>query len=60
MSDVENGPKVEFGMDKSNLIKHLRSLNIDGVLTAELNMGLDNITLSSEMTSCDVIKKMMR
>ena len=57
-SDQEHGPKVEFGVERNNFIKTLRSLHVDGILTAELNMGLDHITLKPEYSSIDILKKM--
>ena len=44
------------------LIKKLRSLQSDSdrVLTAELNMGLDHITINPEMTPLMVLEKMTK
>lgn len=58
LADQEKGPKVEFGIDHNNFLKILRSLHVEGVLTAELNMGLDHITLKPGYTSFSVLKKM--
>lgn len=58
MSDTENGPKVEFGIDRNSLIKLLRSLHLDRRLTAELNMGLDHITLLSNKSALQILKEM--
>lgn len=51
---------LEFGISKSELLKKLRALSSesDRVLIAELNMGLDHITLREDMTSVDVLKMM--
>lgn len=58
MSDSEKGPKVEFGIDRNLLMKMLRSLHTEGILIAELNMGLDHITLVDGMTPLKVLKIM--
>lgn len=58
MSDSENGPKVEFGLDRNSLIKQLRSLHLDRRLTAELNMGLDHITLLPNKSALQILKEM--
>ena len=52
----------EFGVTKNELIKKLRSLQSDSdrVLTAELNMGLDHITINPEMTPLMVLEKMTK
>ena len=54
----EGGPAFEFGIDKASLIKTLRTLNAaqNRLLTAELNMGLDSITLREDITSLDILK----
>lgn len=48
----------EFGISKSALEYLLRTLNSDKnrLVVAELNMGLDNITLRDDITSLDVLK----
>lgn len=57
-ADLEHGPKIEFGIDRNNFLKNLRSLSSDTnrVLYAELNMGLDHITLLKEMDSLSALK----
>lgn len=52
-SDVNTGIYKEFGITKSELEKALRSLNSESnrVLIAELNMGLDHITLREDLSS---------
>lgn len=58
----ENGNKHgvygEFGISKSTLEKQLRSLNSNEnrILIAELNMGLDHITLREDLSSIDVLE----
>lgn len=54
--DSDKGPKVEFGVERNNFIKILRSLHSEGVLTAELNMGLDHITLRKDLTPMSVLE----
>lgn len=53
----DGGPAFEFGIDKASLIKTLRTLNAaqNRLLTAELNMGLDSITLREDITSLDIL-----
>lgn len=48
----------EFGISKSAIEYLLRTLNSDKnrLVVAELNMGLDNITLRDDITSLDVLK----
>lgn len=58
MSDTEYGPKVEFGIDRTQLAKQLRTLHMEGRLIAELNMGLDHITLLPNRTAIEVLKDM--
>lgn len=58
ITDQEHGPKIEFGVERNNFLKILRSLHIDGILTAELNMGLDHITLKPDYSSIDILKMM--
>lgn len=56
--DCKSGPYREFGISKADLEKQLRSLNSDSnrVLTAELNMGLDHITLREDLDSLSALK----
>ena len=51
----------EFGIPKSDFEGILRSLNSDAnrIITAELNMGLDNITLRDDISSEDVLDLML-
>lgn len=57
-NDVEGGVYTEFGIDSQHLEKTLRTLNssVNRVLVAELNMGLDHITLRDDLTSYEVLK----
>ena len=55
-SDSNKGPNLEFGIERNNLLKILRSLHSDGILIAELNMGLDHITLRSDLSSLKVLE----
>lgn len=52
------GPYREFGISKNDLEKALRSLNSDTnrVLTAELNMGLDHITLRDDLNALSALE----
>ena len=52
------GPAREFAITKVTFEKLLRQLNsaTNRVLIAELNMGLDSITLRDDLTAMDVLK----
>lgn len=60
--DCKQGVYCEFGISKSALEKQLRSLNSDTnrVLVAELNMGLDSITLRDDLSAFEVLKILTR
>jgi hypothetical protein len=60
-SDCETGPVKEFLLSKSTFEKLLRTLNSlsNRVLIAELNMGLDNITLRDDLTAVEVLKQLV-
>ncbi len=60
--DEESGVYVEFRTDKSNLEKALRTLNSSSnrVLVAELNMGLDHITLRDDLTPLTVLEELTK
>lgn len=60
-SENLSGVYREFGIAKGELISILRSLNSDAnrLIVAELNMGLDNITLRDDIKSSDVIKQIL-
>lgn len=57
-SEETHGPVKEFGISRKELLKKLRALSInkDRVLLAELNMGLDHITLREDIDALDVLK----
>lgn len=59
--DCETGPAKEFAITKSVFEKLLRQLNsaANRVLIAELNMGLDSITLREDLTSMDILKSLI-
>ena len=61
-ADCDNGPAVVLGISKHTFEKALRTLNSTSnrVLVAELNMGLDNITLREDLTSLTVIEALVR
>lgn len=56
--DEENGVANEFVLPKADLIKKLRSLSSDKnrVLIAELNMGLDHITLREDLDAVKALR----
>ena len=56
--DCQSGPYREFGISKADLEKALRSLNSESnpVLRAELNMGLDHITLRDDLNALTVLE----
>lgn len=60
--EVKNGVYREFGISKNELLKNLRSLHsdTDRILTAELNMGLDHITLQKGVTPLIVLEKLTK
>ncbi len=56
--DCEGGPAKEFCLAKSDMEKMLRSLNSSNnrILIAELNMGLDNISLTKDLSPLEIVK----
>ena len=56
--ECKGGPYREFGIGKGDLGKSLRSLNSESnrVLTAELNMGLDHITLRDDLNALGALE----
>lgn len=56
--DCEGGPAKEFCLTKSDMEKMLRSLNSanNRILIAELNMGLDNISLTKDLSPLEIVK----
>ena len=59
-SDEKKSAALEFGIEKGDMTKKLRSLSSDTnrVLIAELNMGLDHITLRKDLTPLSVLEMM--
>jgi len=59
-AECENGPFKTLGISKSTFEKSLRALNSSSnrLLIAELNMGLDNITLRDDVTSISILATM--
>ena len=57
-SDSKQGVYREFGISRSAFESQLRSLNSDTnrVLVAELNMGLDSITLRDDLDALKALK----
>lgn len=57
-SDEKKSAALEFGIAKADMIKKLRALSSDTnrVLIAELNMGLDHITLRKDLTPISVLE----
>ncbi|MCD8295580.1 MAG: phosphoadenosine phosphosulfate reductase family protein [Clostridia bacterium] len=56
------GIYVEFGISKNALLKKLRYLSseADRVIVAELNMGLDHITLRKDLTATSALELLTR
>ena len=59
-SDNDRGVYREFGLTRSTIEQLLRSLNSDEkrVLIAELNMGLDSVTLKEGLTSLTCLQQL--
>ena len=59
--ECQTGPVREFGIGKSVFVKLLRQINSasNRVLIAELNMGLDSITLREDLNSISVLKQLV-
>ena len=59
--DCETGPAKEFGIPKPVFEKLLRQLNsaTNRILIAELNMGLDSITLREDLTEMSIIEQLV-
>lgn len=59
--DVQEGIYVEFAIPKEYTKKSLRSLNSadNRVLIAELNMGLESITLRDDLTSLSTLQQLI-
>lgn len=56
--DSATGPNKVLGISRNIFVKTLRTLNAaqNRLLTAELNTGLDSITLREDITSLDILK----
>jgi phosphoadenosine phosphosulfate reductase len=59
--DIYDGVNVEFGFPKESTKQKLRNLNSanNRVLIAELNMGLESITLRDDLTPLSVLKLLL-
>ena len=57
-AEEAKGPHLEFGITRNELLKKLRFLSseADRVIIAELNMGLDHITLRQNLTAESVLE----
>lgn len=62
VNDNSKGLYKEFGISKSELHSVLRSLNSDSnrLVIAELNMGLDNITIREDLTPTEALALMTK
>lgn len=60
--DVEDGINIEFGYPKEYAKKNFRTLNSanNRVLIAELNMGLDSVSLRDDLTPLSVLKQLVQ
>lgn len=60
-NECASGPYKEFGIPQSIFEKLLRTLNstTNRVLIAELNMGLDSITLRDDLSSFSCLKQLL-
>ena len=60
--DVQDGLNVEFGYPKEYTKKKLRNLNSanNRVLIAELNMGLESISLREDLSPLSVLKQLLQ
>ena len=56
-NDSTEGVYKEFGLLRNDLESNLRSLNSESnsILVAELNMGLDHVTLREDLSTIDVL-----
>lgn len=56
------GVHNEFGISKNDLMKKLRYLSSEAnrVIIAELNMGLDHITLRKDLNSISVLEELTK
>lgn len=61
-SENKFGPAKEFGVSKTTIEKILRTLNSNSnrVLIAELNMGLDSISLREDLNALSCLKNLLK
>ena len=61
-SNSKSGVFKEFGIAKSELESHLRSLNSEKnrIITAELNMGLDHISLREDLNAVKALSILLQ
>lgn len=61
-ADCESGPHRVLGIEKSTFERTLRALNSasNRVLIAELNMGLDNISLRDDLNSISLLESLLK
>ena len=61
-NEAEHGIFKEFGTSKQGLLRKLRTISAESnrVLVAELTMGLDHITLRSDLTPMKVLKELTK
>ncbi|MYM13770.1 hypothetical protein [Muribaculum intestinale] len=59
--ETKHGPVLEFGIGKIEFEKALRTLNSanNRLLIAELNMGLDHITLRDDLSTLSIVEQML-
>ena len=60
-ADSTSSPLGVLGVSQTDFIKALKVLNSmnNRVIVAELNMGLDSITLRSDLTAMSVLEQML-
>ena len=61
VEDCQTGPFKEFAISKLTFTKLLRQLNSasNRILIAELNSGLDSITLREDLNPMDILKQLV-
>lgn len=60
-TETEDGPYHQFGISKTSFTRALRYLSASDnrILIAELNMGLDHIKLDDNLSSTEVLRKLV-
>lgn len=60
--EMKQGPYVEFGVSRLSFENNLRVLNssTNRLIIAELNMGLDHISLRDDISPIDIIKQLTK